>query len=491
MTAAMPRIKKIVMLMLENRSLDNVLGWLYEHEDLPLDRVFPAGSSTRFDGISNGDRNDVDRMPYRPAHGTHDRHQPMRQPRWNPNEWWENTGNQMYWDGYGHESVPRWSAGTPPMTGFARDYWAAYDSPGEVMGAYTREQLPVLYGLAEAYAVSDRWFSSVPTETNPNRAFSLCGTSLGACDNADTEFYDAPTIFDALTAARPRKSWGVYYQYNGSLDMDPTSDNACFTTGAFPYVRRAVHRGDGLVDNYDGFLRVLASGDLPDFSYLEPFWSGGYGFPLGDDFAGLQGNDYHAPAWVGQAEFDLRELYAALRASPHWDEMLFIVTFDEHGGTWDHVPPPPAVKPDSSPSHKPFDFRRMGVRVPTILISPWVRPGTVFRAPAGSGYDFDHTSFIATILRWAGLDPLTADMGLRVANAPTFDGVLGDTRYVDPPMFVVPDEYATMGGPKGPRNIPFGIGKMTIQTFRAVVDQSTSAIDFIERLRCAAGDVPA
>jgi phospholipase C len=149
------------------------------------------------------------------------------------------------------------------------------------------------------------------------------------------------------------------------------------------------------------------------------------------------------------------------------------------------------VKPDSSPSHKPFDFRRMGVRVPTILISPWVRPGTVFRAPAGSGYDFDHTSFIATILRWAGLDPLTADMGLRVANAPTFDGVLGDPRYVDPPMFVVPDEYATMGGPKGPRNIPFGIGKMTIQTFRTVVDQSTSAIDFIERLRCAAGDVPA
>lgn len=485
MAATMPTIRKIVMLMLENRSLDNVLGWLYQNEELAPDRIFPPGSSNRFDGISPGDQNSVDRTPFVPTYGTHQQIQPMRQPRWNPNEWWENVGNQMYWDGYGHEAVPRWSDGTPPMTGFALDYWAIYDSPDEVMGAYTKDQLPVLYGLAEAYAVSDRWFSSVPTETNPNRAFSLCGTSLGACDNADTKYYDAPTIFDALTRAWPKKSWGIYYQYNGSLDMDPTSDSPCFTTGVFSYIRRAVDRGEGIVDNYDGFLKALASPDLPDFCYLEPFWSGGYGFPLGDDFIGLQGNDYHAPAWVGQAEFDLNELYAALRRSPHWENMLFIVTFDEHGGTWDHVPPPPAVKPDISPSHKAFDFRRMGVRVPTILVSPYVRPGTVFRAPQGSSYDFDHTSFIATILRWAGLDPRTADMGLRVASAPTFEEVVTETRFDDPPTIVVPAEYATMGGPKGPHNIPFGIGDMTIQTFRALLDESTSGPDFIERLRRA------
>ncbi len=485
----MPHINKIVMLMLENRSLDNVLGWLYHDEVLSVDRVCPRGSSRRFDGLSSTDVNDVDGTPYAPSQGTHGRRQPLRQPRWNPNEWFANVGNQMYHDGHGHDTVPRWSPATPPMTGFATDYDAVYDSPGEVMGAYSKDQLPVLYGLAESFAVSDRWFSSVPTETNPNRAFALCGTSLGALDNADIVDYDVPTIFNRLSEAEQPKSWGVYYQYNGSLDMDPVKGDPCYTTGVFPHVRRAAINGDGIVDSYDEFLKALSSPDLPDFCFIEPYWGGGYGFPLGDDFLGLQGNDYHPPAWVGPAEHDLNELYKALRASPHWDDMLFIVTFDEHGGTYDHAPPPVTVRPDISPAHQPFDFRRMGVRVPTILASPYVQPGTVFRAPEGSAYDFDHTSFIATILRWAGVDPREADMGLRVATAPTFEGVLGDVRHDAPLCFHVPDGYAAQGGEKGPHNIPFGIGKMPIQTFRALFDASDSPDDFLARLKRAVDTV--
>lgn len=482
MEPALGQIAKIVFLMLENRSLDNVLGWLYHGEELPPDRIRPAGSGSRFDGLSFADRNFVDRMAFAPSYGTHHKTQPLRQPRWNPNEWWRNVGNQMYWDSSGHDAAPRWSA-TPPMTGFARDYWADYDRPDEVMGAYTSDQLPALYGLASSFAVSDRWFSSVPTETNPNRAFSLCGSSLGSVNNADTEFYDLPTIFNALAGASPRRSWGIFWQYDGTFDGDPVTDGQCFTVDVFPQIGQALDRGEGVVSDYGAFLQLLAAGDLPDFSYLEPFWGGGYGLPLGDDFVGLQGNDYHPPAWVGPAEYDLAGLYNSIRDSPHWDEMLFIVTFDEHGGTYDHVPPPRTVRPDDSPSRGDFDFRRLGARVPTLLVSPYVVPGTVFRAPSESIYDFDHTSFIATVLTWAGIDPTTADMGLRVANAPTFEHVLTTTPSLDAPHLVVPEDYRGLGGTKGLHNIDLPSGALPIAAFRGLLEAATSADDLRDRIR--------
>jgi phospholipase C len=191
-------------------------------------------------------------------------------------------------------------------------------------------------------------------------------------------------------------------------------------------------------------------------SFIEPFWGGGYGLPGGDDFVGLQGNDYHPPAWVGPAEHDLLQLYTAIRNSPYWSELLFIVTFDEHGGTWDHEPMTATVAPDDSPSRLPFGFERLGVRVPTILVTPFVRPGTVFRAPTGSPYDFDHTSFIATLLRWAGVDPATAGLGRRTAVAPTFDTVLSDTPFDHAPVISVPDDYRDQGGRKGV-HLPFRV----------------------------------
>ena len=484
MAAAMPQIRKIVWLTLENRSLDFVLGWLYHKQELSRDQVFPQPSSLVFNGISPGDVNYVEKKAYAPEPGTHNRHQPLRQPRWNPNEWWENVGNQMYEDGYGRDTVKRWSSATPPMTGFAYDYRARYDSIGEVMGAYSKDQLPALYGLAEAFAVSDRWFSSVPTETNPNRAFSVSGTSSGAVDNSDTKYYDAPTIFNALSdGPAPQKTWGIYYQYNGFYDMDPTWDGQCFTADIFRYIRHAVDNGQGVVGSHKKFLETLASSELPDLCYIEPFWGGGYGGP--DDFVGLQGNDYHSPAWVGPAEYDLNELYNALRSSAYWDQMLFIITFDEHGGTYDHTPPPVTVRPDASPTVRPFDFQRMGVRVPTILVSPYVQPGTVFRAPDKSKFDFDHTSIIATILLWADIKPSAANLGKRVALAPTFDQVLSITGYDNSPTFTVPPEYAKQGGQKGPHKIPFDIGNLGILAIKAALDIARSAEEFLELLEAA------
>ena len=484
MSDVMRPINKIVLLMLENRSLDNVLGWLHEGIELPVERVLPRGSSRRFDGIPKGAVNRVGTTEHRPTRGTHGLPQPLRQPRWNPGELWENVGNQCYWDGDGVERTPRWSRiGTPPMTGFARDYDRWYDAPGEVMGAYTSDQLPVLYGLAEHFAVSDAWFSSVPTESNPNRAFALCGSSQGAVDNADTSYYQLPTLLGRLGAAPRPRSWTVFWQYDGALDMDPRKDGTCFTVDVFPEIRKAIERGDGSAAYWEEFFNAARNGTLPDVSFIEPFSTGGYGFPWGTDFVGLQGNDYHPPGWVGQAEWDLNRVYEALRDSPHWDETLLVVTFDEHGGTYDHVPPPPAVRPDDSPGARPFGFDRMGVRVPAILVSPWVRPGTVFRAPTGSAYPFDHTSVIATVLRWAGIDPTTAGLGARVAAAPTFEHVIGAELHDNKPDFTVPPEYQSMGGPKGPHNIPFDIGRLRPADFRRIEAEATTHVDYVHRLR--------
>jgi len=198
MTSALPQIDKIVWLTLENRSLDHMLGWLYDGQQLPPSRLFPSTSNPYFDGITANTANYVGTTRYAPARGTHNRPRPMRQPRWNPNEWWENVTHQMYWNASEQYPAPPWTT-TPPMSGFACDYKTWYDAVDEVMGAYTADQLPALYGLAQSYAVSDRWFSSVPTETNPNRAYSVCGTSLGAVDNKDLEYYDAPTLFNVLS----------------------------------------------------------------------------------------------------------------------------------------------------------------------------------------------------------------------------------------------------------------------------------------------------
>ena len=271
------------------------------------------------------------------------------------------------------------------MSGFAFDYPENDAGLGDVMGAYTAAELPVLYGLAGNFAVSDRWFSSVPTETDANRAFSVCGTSHGIEDDISLPYFHEPTIFNGLwddAYGQKNKTWGVYWQYRDLLDLDPTPiERVCFTVDKFTKLHRAYERGQGVADRYDHFLkRLYGQQDIPQFCYLEPFWGYGLGLPDGSDFIGLQGNDYHPPAWVGAAEYDLNVLYEALKQSRQWKNMLFIISFDEHGGTWDHEPPPAALNPDGIVGDGGFTFERLGVRVPTILVSPFVEPGTVFRA---------------------------------------------------------------------------------------------------------------
>lgn len=484
-TPVMDQIETVVFLMLENRSLDNVLGWLYKGSAPAM--VYPPGSSASFCGIPADAKNSYHDTSYSPTNGTAGFNEPCRVPAYDPYEPLEHVEKQLYADAYGKMPAGNFWSSAPPMTGFAWDYHALYElEPGQVMGAYNANQLPVLYGLAENFAVSDRWFCSVPTQTDPNRAFSVCGTSLGAETNSDIDsetYANSNTIFNALGSSG--KTWGMYWQADNPLETgEPILSWAPFTSYYFSQIENAQHGG---VDTYQNFLTALAKGNAPNFCFLEPFWGGGKGVPGG--FVGFQGNDYHPPSWIGPAEDDLNKLYNALVSSPQWSKMLFILTFDEHGGNYDHVSPPVGLPPDSNVGKSGFAFDRFWVRVPMILISPYVTKGTVFRAPEGSKYDFDHTSFIATILKWAGVDPSSANLGARVGVAPTFEGVLSPTARADKPSFTVPSSYANQGGGVGHFVLIDSAATMAthdlpldIHAFREAVDTSATPEEFVRRL---------
>ncbi|HVG08639.1 MAG TPA: alkaline phosphatase family protein [Thermoanaerobaculia bacterium] len=483
----MTQITTIVMLMLENRSLDTVLGWLYQGGKPAF--VFPPNSSPTFDGIQPGMSNSWQTTAYSPQSGTDNYSQPCRTPQFDPYEPMPDVLKQLYADANGNlpDSSYIWGL-TPPMTGFAWDYYAPYvDQPGQVMGAYSASDLPVFYGLAQSFAVSDRWFSSVPTQTYPNRAFSLCGTSLGCEVNSEVDgntFANTQTVFNALGKAG--KTWGLYWQTERPAASGvPVGTDMPYTQYYFSMLDAAQN---GAVYPIGDFKTALENGTLPNFCYLEPYWGGGVGDRLNnDDWIGIQGNDYHPPAWVGPAEADLNELYNALINSPQWPNMLFIITFDEHGGTWDHVPPTTTVPPDGNVGASGFQFNRLGVRVPTLLVSPYIQSGTVFRSPDPQS-DFDHTSFIATFLKWAGIDPASPGLGLgaRVAVAPTFEGVLSTTPRTDKPAFTVPPDYATQGGGVGAINygmINHGSGLVDVREFRRALDNSLTPEEFRVRLQ--------
>lgn len=375
--------------------------------------------------------------------------QPLRVPGLDPHEDFPHVTQQLF--GADQKPAPAvpWPGAIAGMAGFADDFDAWYESDAmldQVMQAYSPAQLPVLNGLARAYAVSDAWFSSVPTQTNPNRAFSLCGTSLGRTVNNSltaTEQFDTRTVWNALP---PETTWGLYYH-------DLWKDDQCCTQYTFPRLTEAAAQGE--ISPIGTFYERAASGTLPQFTYLEPKWGYGLGKPTGDGFFcgdvlgyiyGTQGNDYHPPTWMGPGEAFVHDVYTALTANAQaWSRTMLVILFDEHGGTYDHVPPPwGAIAPDDHVGANGFAFDRFGVRVPALVISPWVPAGTVFRSPT-SAQTLDHTSLIATLLRWRGVDPVHAGLGARVAAAPTFEHVLSPQRRGDLPQVTLPDGYRDQG----------------------------------------------
>ncbi|MGH3471391.1 MAG: alkaline phosphatase family protein [Nocardioidaceae bacterium] len=391
--AGLAAVDHVVLLMLENRSLDHMLGYLYQGSG----NVSPAGDP--FDGLTGNEAcpdNGGTAVPVYPITPTTPHAYFM--PGADPGEGYAATNDQCY-----QTTTPPAAGEVAPMTGFVTDYQAAiaankargwYVVPGTapnwIMGCYTPEALPVLSALAAGYAVCDRWYCSAPTMTMPNRAFVSAGTSQGHMDDA-TKTFTVPSIFGSLTGASV--PWKIYGYSSSPL-----------TRLDFPDVTSAPATNFGV---FADFQAQAAAGNLPGYAFLEPGW-------------GSTGNSEHPNYDVALGEAMLLDTYRAVRDGPAWDSTLLIVTYDEHGGCYDHVPPPwGATPPDDSIGEFGFDFTRFGPRVPTVLVSPLIPAGTVHRVPDGSA-PFDHTSVLATIEHRWNLNPLTR----RDAAAPDVGGAL-------------------------------------------------------------------
>ncbi len=158
------------------------------------------------------------------------------------------------------------------------------------------------------------------------------------------------------------------------------------------------------------FEEDAAAGTLPEYSFLEPSFQ-------------FQANDGHPPHDVCLSEQFLQRIWKVVSTGKNWANTLLVITFDEHGGCYDHVEPPPAIPPDDAKDQETgFGFDRYGVRVPTLLISPYIEAGTVFRSPTEVPYD--HTSILATLRDWLQIPAEKMLTSKRVAKAPTFANVL-------------------------------------------------------------------
>jgi phospholipase C len=296
-------IKHIVQLMLENRSFDQMLGFLYQSTG----NKSPTGQD--FDGLTGDESNQDDTGKEVKVFKIDDKaDHPYLMPGGDPGEGFHNTNYQLF-------STDAPAPGTVATNrGFVINFKASIASdiakhfkdtlagtkPSDIMGMYAPEMLPVMSGLAKGFAVCDRWFSSAPTQTIPNRAFANAGTSQGHLDN-HVKVFTCPSIFGKLS--EKNIDWAIYgYNRNPLTRLD------------FPDTQSADETHFG---HFRDFQNRAAEGTLPAYTFLEP------------DF-GSGGNSQHPNYDVSAGEKLIHDVYYALRDGPGWNDTLLLITYDEH-----------------------------------------------------------------------------------------------------------------------------------------------------------------
>ncbi len=251
------------------------------------------------------------------------------------------------------------------------------------MRYWDRSDLPFTYSLVRHFPIGERFFCSTLAQTYPNRRFFFTGTASGTIATTNATFSIPAangTIWDRLDAHGV--DWGIYYQSAASWLIVPGSYTAARSARQRPMAR---------------FLKDAKAGRLPAFSFLDP-----------DYDTASQEN----PQDVQVGERLIAQVVEALMASPAWRSTALFITYDEHGGYYDHVPPPPAIRPDdiapmTAPGDAPGGYDRYGFRVPLIVVSPWARAAYASRVTQ------DLTSITAFIERKWNLPAMT----FRDANA--------------------------------------------------------------------------
>ncbi|HEX6452519.1 MAG TPA: alkaline phosphatase family protein, partial [Trebonia sp.] len=405
----MPRIQHIVVLMLENHSFDNFFGMLGRGDGFTLG---PDGLPTATNPYPNGQIQHAFHMPTT-----------CQLPSTPSQEWLasHNAYNNGKMDGF--VSTPIGPTDSTIVGGVAMGYW-------------TGDDLPFTYSLARTFPIGDRWFCSVLGQTFPNRRYLIAGTSAGMTDDGGLSAALIPvpapngTIFNLLD--NHGISWENYV--------------SSYPTGATPELFLS---NDGTTEAshnkpFDDFFTDAANGALPSFSFLDPDY-------------GTQSQENPQNIVVGEAL--LAQVVQAVGESPLWEKTILLVMYDEHGGYYDHVPPPRAIPPDAippvvEPGEQVYEgFARYGFRVPSVVVSPYARRNHV------SHVLYDHTSVLAFVERKWNLPALTyrdanandlsdfLDAGALETGRPTFPKL--------PPLAAPGDTSARLAcSTSGPGTIP-------------------------------------
>jgi phospholipase C len=298
----------------------------------------------------------------------------------------------------------------------------AAPDPGLVMGYYDGSQLPVYDHLSEAYCVVDRWFSSVPGATWPNRLYAMTGQSAGSRDDISPPIYGLPSFVRHLDDHDV--SWRWYSFDPATLRLaDPEYRLERHEHFAFVDQRSLSLQEQAVgkvLEEGPSFLDDAANDHLPSVSWIDPRFKD-------LKVLGPNSNDDHPPSDLAAGQDLVLRIFHALRTSDAWARTLLVITYDEHGGFYDHVPPPAAE--DENP-----DFRRLGVRVPAILVSPYCEASSTSSKMLGPDFHFDHTSIIKTILtRFCNKNGQIPAMTKRVQAANHLGHLLSSTRRDEPP----------------------------------------------------------
>jgi len=360
----MKRIEHIVVLLLENRAFDHMFGFVEAPRGQSIDNIrtldaVPANllDPSRAESASNPSFAVAEPAPF----AVHDREGPSHS--------FNAVNTQLT------NSLTGPSGSNPILNnGFVRSYaddllrrthTVDHDHVAEVMQCFSAKQLPAINQLAREFCLCDRWHCDVPGPTMPNRMFMHAATSEGYVHNNFKRPYSSKTIYELVE--EKGLTWATYFHdLNEVLQFQKLAQTPA-------HFRR-----------FEAWATDVADGNLPNYTFLLPRFLNARG-NAGETLAA---NSQHAPEDARFADHLIADVYDALAGN----EVLFaktalIVTYDEHGGFYDHVKPGPAVNPDGQNSPNPddratfhvpfFAFDRIGLRVPTVIVSPWIAAGTV------------------------------------------------------------------------------------------------------------------
>lgn len=379
-------IETLVVLMMENRSFDHMLG-LMKSTDYPIDGL--NGDELNHD--STGEPVKADNTAAYSGDLSND-----------PSHDFEDVQEQMF--GVRAPSPHE----EPDMSGFLRNYerfTGNVSRAHNIMKCFDPARLPIITTLARQYAICDRWFSSVPGPTLPNRVYVHAGTSRGRLDLSPDFIGGFRTIYEVLWNNQVESAL-FYHDWSSALTFD-----------------FLLKHQNQLYGTFNRFVELCRQNRLPPYCFIEPRYN-----TQNNGGAYLAANDQHPDHDVRAGDLLIRRVYDALRSNDDlWQSCMLVIIYDEHGGTYDHVAPGKTVSPDDIACPSPdFNFDRLGVRVPAVIVSPYIRAGTIIHTgPQGQLVTFDHTSVIATAMKLFAPNSWPSNvLGRRAQQASTFEWVL-------------------------------------------------------------------